>query len=70
MRMMYHGPIFEPIEVEVLEVDFIKNMAVVEYEIEPNALARVFRNMEDPPLCRVRRSVPNTMLKPLEQPSR
>lgn len=59
-KMLYVSdvPTVAPREVEVLEVDFILGMALVEHELPADSFLR-----KTPGVVRVRRRVPQTMLK-------
>lgn len=59
-KMLYVSdlPAVAPREVEVLEVDFVKGMALVEHDLPPDSFLR-----KVPGIVRIRRRVPQTMLK-------
>jgi hypothetical protein len=62
LRFFYCAPLFDPIEADVLEIDFVHGTATIEYEVAPGTLINVFRDEGQPPIKRMRRVVPNTMI--------
>lgn len=65
MKMLYMPALaIEPREVEVLEVDFVTGMALVEHDLPRESFLRQNANV-----VRVRRRVPQTLLRHLEAAS-
>jgi|GEM_PF-5438551 len=69
LKFLYCAPLFEPIEADVLEVDFVHGTATIEYEVAPGTLINVFRDEGEPPIRKMRRVVPNTMIRAVQATS-
>jgi hypothetical protein len=67
MKMVYHSPLgFEPVEVEIVEIDFLKGSALILLPIERDTILNVIRREEgmEEILC-VQREVACASLRPL-----
>ncbi len=67
MRMVYHSPLgFEPVEVDVVEMDFQKGCATILLPIERDTILNVIRREEgmEEIVC-VQRTVAREHLRPL-----
>ncbi len=67
MKMIYESALgLEPVEVEVLEIDFDRDSAVILMPLGKDTLANLFLREEGKPEIRyVQRSVPRSLLRPL-----
>lgn len=67
MRMVYHSPLgLEPVEVEIVEIDFEKRSATILLPIDRDTILNVIRREEgmEEILC-VQRTVAREHLRPL-----
>lgn len=65
--MIYESALgLEPIEVEVLEIDFDRDSATILMPLGSDVLANVFRREAgEPEIRNIRRTVPRSLLRPL-----
>lgn len=65
--MIYQSALgLEPVEVEVLEIDFDNDSATILMSLGSDVLANIFRREAgEPEIRHIRRTVPRSLLRPL-----